>query len=130
MRGRYGMLYKRKVQYNNRHNKVVVKRFNYDSYMNDTIYSWEHGFFKEFEVLFMHKYENIIGLVGYCNKMDEKIIVYEHASKGSLHRYLMILVLKNLTYFRWKCANLHVVFQSLQILSLTHFPCPLPMPSP
>ncbi|KAJ0591700.1 putative protein kinase RLK-Pelle-LRR-I-1 family [Helianthus annuus] len=88
MRGRYGMLYKGKVQYNNRHKKIVVKRFSYDRHMNDTIYSWEHGFLKEFEVLFKHKHENIIGLVGYCNEMDEKIIVYEHASKGSLDRYL------------------------------------------
>ncbi|KAK1437464.1 hypothetical protein QVD17_03255 [Tagetes erecta] len=32
---------------------------------------------------------------GYCNEMDEKIIVYEHASKGSLDKYL------NDTSFSW-----------------------------
>ncbi|KAK1437472.1 hypothetical protein QVD17_03263 [Tagetes erecta] len=76
--GEYGMLYKGTIQDNSRHKEVVVKRFT----------SQEHGFLKEFEVLFKYKHENIIGLVGYCKEMDEKIIVYEHASMGSLDRYL------------------------------------------
>ncbi|KAL8223146.1 hypothetical protein R6Q57_020545 [Mikania cordata] len=85
MRGGYGMLYKGKVQYNNRKRTVFVKRFNHD---NDTRLSWEHYFLKEFEVLFKYKHENIIGLVGYCKEIDERIIVYEYASKGCLDRYL------------------------------------------
>ncbi|KAJ0766693.1 putative protein kinase RLK-Pelle-LRR-I-1 family [Helianthus annuus] len=88
MRGGYGALYKGKVQYNNRDKQAVVKRFSHDRYLNDTRLSWEHGFLKEFEVLFKYKHENIIGLLGYCKEMDEKIIVYEHASKGTLDRYL------------------------------------------
>ncbi|XP_076916899.1 uncharacterized protein LOC143576758 [Bidens hawaiensis] len=78
MRGVYGLLYKGTLQDNNRHKKVVVKRFTCK----------EDGFLKEFEVLFKYKQENIIGLVGYCIENEEKIIVYENASKGSLSMYL------------------------------------------
>ncbi|KAJ0766679.1 putative protein kinase RLK-Pelle-CrRLK1L-1 family [Helianthus annuus] len=88
MRGGYGMLYNGKIQYHNRHKKVVVKRFSPDRYLNGVWFSSEHGFLKEFEVLFKYKHENIIGIVGYCKEMNEKIIVYENASKGSLDRYL------------------------------------------
>ncbi|KAK9057882.1 hypothetical protein SSX86_022721 [Deinandra increscens subsp. villosa] len=42
----------------------------------------------ELNILSKRKHKNIIGLVGYCNEMNEKIIVYEHMSKGSLDRYL------------------------------------------
>ncbi|KAJ0668057.1 putative protein kinase RLK-Pelle-CrRLK1L-1 family [Helianthus annuus] len=42
----------------------------------------------EFETLLKYKHENIIGLVGYCNEMNEKIIVYEHACNGSLDKHL------------------------------------------
>ncbi|KAI7736677.1 hypothetical protein M8C21_017297 [Ambrosia artemisiifolia] len=59
-----------------------------DFYLDPEYARTERGFLEEFEVLFKYKHENIIGLVGYCNKMDEKIILYEHASKGSLDRYL------------------------------------------
>jgi len=74
----YGMLYKGTIQDTDRHKEVVVKRFS----------SQEHGFLKEFEVLFKYKHENIIGFEGYCKEKDEQIIVYEHASKGSLDTYL------------------------------------------
>ncbi|KAK1437471.1 hypothetical protein QVD17_03262 [Tagetes erecta] len=76
--GGYGTLYKGKIPDNNTHREVVVKRFA----------SQEHGFLKEFEVLFKYKHENIIGLAGYCKEMDENIIVYEHVSMGSLDMYL------------------------------------------
>ncbi|KAL8265246.1 hypothetical protein R6Q59_023376 [Mikania micrantha] len=57
---------------------VLIKRFT----------NQEHGFLKEFEVLFRYKHENILGLFGYSKEMDERIIVYEHASKGCLNSYL------------------------------------------
>ncbi|XP_076881466.1 putative receptor-like serine/threonine-protein kinase At4g34500 [Bidens hawaiensis] len=38
--------------------------------------------------LFDYRHENIVGLEGYCNENDEKIIVYEHASIESLDLYL------------------------------------------
>ncbi|KAK1437463.1 hypothetical protein QVD17_03254 [Tagetes erecta] len=79
MRGGYGMLYEGTVQDDNMHKGVIVKRFT------------GHGhalFLKEFEVLFKYNHENIIGLVSYCREMNEKIILYEHASRGCLDRYL------------------------------------------
>ncbi|KAK1411067.1 hypothetical protein QVD17_37611 [Tagetes erecta] len=95
MKGGYGMLYKGNVRYDNQHKKVLVKRFSRDWYLNDVKYSWEHGFLKEFEVLFRYKHESIIGLEGYCKEMEEKIIIYEYASKGSLDGHL------NVASFTW-----------------------------
>ncbi|XP_035835993.1 tyrosine-protein kinase JAK2-like [Helianthus annuus] len=48
----------------------------------------ERVFLTEVEVLFEYKHENIIGLVGYCDENDEKILVYEYASNGILDRHL------------------------------------------
>ncbi|KAM0037024.1 putative protein kinase RLK-Pelle-LRR-I-1 family [Helianthus debilis subsp. tardiflorus] len=73
------MLYRGEVQFINGHKKVVVKRFHTSD---------EHFFVRELEVLIKHKQENIIGLLGYCKELDEKIIVYENASKGCLSSYL------------------------------------------
>ncbi|MFS7917214.1 putative protein kinase RLK-Pelle-LRR-I-1 family [Helianthus anomalus] len=86
--GGHMKLYRGEVQYNNGLKKVVIKRFN----------RWgeEHGFLKEFEVLFKYKQDNIIGLVGYCKEMDEKIIVYEDASNGCLSTCL------NDSSFSWR----------------------------
>ncbi|KAD4179962.1 hypothetical protein E3N88_28553 [Mikania micrantha] len=74
------MLYEGTIQDPNGHTNinVLLKRF----------FNQERGFLKEFEVLFKYKHDNIIGLVGYSKEMDERIIVYEHALKGCLNRYL------------------------------------------
>ncbi|XP_071719508.1 uncharacterized protein [Rutidosis leptorrhynchoides] len=48
----------------------------------------EDAFPTELKILLEHKHENIISLLGYCDEKDEKIIVYEHASSGSLNKYL------------------------------------------
>ncbi|KAM0008177.1 putative protein kinase RLK-Pelle-LRR-I-1 family [Helianthus debilis subsp. tardiflorus] len=87
MKGGYGRLYKGQVQYSNGHKEVLVKRFNTSSQKD--------GFLKDFEILYKYQHENIIGLVGYCKENFEKIIVHEHASMGSLNRYL------NDTSFSW-----------------------------
>ncbi|XP_071742503.1 receptor like protein kinase S.2-like [Rutidosis leptorrhynchoides] len=41
--------------------------------------SEENNFLRELEILFGHKHENIIGIVGYCKEKGDKIIVYENA---------------------------------------------------
>ncbi|XP_071717897.1 uncharacterized protein [Rutidosis leptorrhynchoides] len=46
----------------------------------------EKQFQNELQILFKYKHMNIIGLVGYCDEKDEKVIVYEYASGGSLDR--------------------------------------------
>ncbi|GJT92867.1 kinase-like domain, phloem protein 2-like protein, partial [Tanacetum coccineum] len=48
----------------------------------------EVEFMTELKILMEYKHENVIGLLGYSDEEDEKIIVYQYASKGSLDRYL------------------------------------------
>ncbi|XP_071687477.1 uncharacterized protein [Rutidosis leptorrhynchoides] len=48
----------------------------------------EQQFRIELQILFEYKHKNIIGLVGYCDQEDAKVIVYEYAPRGSLDRYL------------------------------------------
>ncbi|PWA53575.1 protein kinase-like domain, Phloem protein 2-like protein [Artemisia annua] len=66
----------------NEHTTVVVKRFDNKS---------DEGrdrFFTEIKVLAEFKHKNIIALVGYCTKMNERIICYEHAPNGRLNKYV------------------------------------------
>ncbi|GKD51797.1 kinase-like domain, phloem protein 2-like protein, partial [Tanacetum coccineum] len=48
----------------------------------------EAEFMTELEILMEYRHENVIGLVGYSDEEDEKIIVYDYASRGSLDKYL------------------------------------------
>ncbi|GKD09038.1 kinase-like domain, phloem protein 2-like protein [Tanacetum coccineum] len=49
----------------------------------------EEGFIAEIETLTSCKHENIISLLGFCYEGNgEMILVYDHASKGSLENYL------------------------------------------
>nr|XP_043627994.1 putative wall-associated receptor kinase-like 16 [Erigeron canadensis] len=48
----------------------------------------EPGIWREFEIPFKHRHENIVGLVGYCKKTGETFIVYEYASNQSLDMHL------------------------------------------
>ncbi|XP_071694499.1 probable receptor-like protein kinase At2g23200 [Rutidosis leptorrhynchoides] len=46
-------------------------------------------FWNELEVLsIFNNHDNIIGLFGYCDEFDERIIVYKHASNGRLDKHL------------------------------------------
>ncbi|PWA44710.1 serine/threonine-protein kinase, active site protein [Artemisia annua] len=63
-------------------NTIAVKRLNTSSLQGD------YDFLMELEILVEHKRENIMGLVGYYNKEDEKIIVCEYAHNGSLDKHL------------------------------------------
>ncbi|PWA65474.1 protein kinase-like domain, Phloem protein 2-like protein [Artemisia annua] len=45
-------------------------------------------FWKEVMMLSRYSHENLISLLGYCNEGGEMILVYEHASNGSLDRHL------------------------------------------
>nr|XP_043638317.1 uncharacterized protein LOC122609332 [Erigeron canadensis] len=61
---------------------IVAKRWDSKTTQGD------HQFRTELSVIIKRKHENIIRLVGYCHEMDERIIVYEQASKGGLNIYL------------------------------------------
>ncbi|PWA35151.1 protein kinase-like domain-containing protein [Artemisia annua] len=45
-------------------------------------------FWKEIMMLSRYRHENLISLLGYCIEEGEMILIYEHASRGSLERYL------------------------------------------
>ncbi|GKC90611.1 kinase-like domain, phloem protein 2-like protein, partial [Tanacetum coccineum] len=60
---------------------VAIKRINNQE--------GEQGFIAEIETLTSCKHENIISLLGFCYEGNgAMILVYEHASKGSLENYL------------------------------------------
>ncbi|GKC56418.1 kinase-like domain, phloem protein 2-like protein [Tanacetum coccineum] len=80
--GGFGKVYEGQLTHANGCNRIVAKR------LDKSQGQGEHEFLTELEILFEYKHENIIGLVGYCNEKDEKIIVYEHASNGSLDKHL------------------------------------------
>nr|XP_043628023.1 probable receptor-like protein kinase At2g23200 [Erigeron canadensis] len=48
----------------------------------------ELGFVAEIEMLSKCKHHNVISLLGFCDEGPQKILVYEHASKGSLDDHL------------------------------------------
>ncbi|KAL2329823.1 hypothetical protein Fmac_017404 [Flemingia macrophylla] len=61
---------------------VAVKRFNGER-------SLEWDLFKnEVELLCQLRHPNFISLIGFCNHQNEKILVYEYMSNGSLHKKL------------------------------------------
>ncbi|GJY63569.1 kinase-like domain, phloem protein 2-like protein [Tanacetum coccineum] len=78
----FGNVYRGVVTHAHGPNIIAAKRLNRKSAAKDT------EFMTELEILMEYKHERVIALVGYCNEKDEKIIVYEYASKGSLDKYL------------------------------------------
>ncbi|KAL8259547.1 hypothetical protein R6Q59_027500 [Mikania micrantha] len=81
-RGGFGRVYKGKLQDGDGFKTIVAKR------LDASHGQGEQQFLNELQILLEYKHENVIGLVGYCDEKDEKIIVYEYASRGSLDRYL------------------------------------------
>ncbi|MFS7990886.1 putative protein kinase RLK-Pelle-LRR-I-1 family [Helianthus anomalus] len=80
--GGFGKVYKGNLQDGDGSKTIVAKRL-------DTRFGQgEQQFLSELQILLHYKHENVIGLVGYCDENDEKVIVYEYASRGSLDRYL------------------------------------------
>nr|XP_043611743.1 uncharacterized protein LOC122583402 [Erigeron canadensis] len=82
--GRYWKAYKGEISHADAdgHTTVVAKRW-------DTEYDKKHHqFLSELGILFKFKHKIIIEVAGYCEEMDERIVVYEHMSKGSLDKYL------------------------------------------
>ncbi|KAJ0735723.1 putative protein kinase RLK-Pelle-LRR-I-1 family [Helianthus annuus] len=80
--GGFGRAYKGEMSLNDEPSHIVAKR-------NDAgLGQGEDEFFTEIEILFEHKHENVISLLGYCKNENERILVYEYASNGSLDRHL------------------------------------------
>ncbi|KAK9057851.1 hypothetical protein SSX86_022689 [Deinandra increscens subsp. villosa] len=80
--GRFWKLYEGELAHTNGCSIMFAKRWHATSRQGHV------QFLTEREALLNYKHKNIIGLVGYCSEMNEKIIVYEHASKGRLDKHL------------------------------------------
>ncbi|KAF5824347.1 putative protein kinase RLK-Pelle-LRR-I-1 family [Helianthus annuus] len=80
--GGFGKVYKGNLQDGDGIKTIVAKRL-------DTRFGQgEQQFFSELQILLEYNHENVIRLVGYCDENDEKVLIYEYLSKGSLDRYL------------------------------------------
>ncbi|GKD20192.1 kinase-like domain, phloem protein 2-like protein, partial [Tanacetum coccineum] len=77
-----GNVYRGIVTHAHGHNIIAAKRLDRKSVAKDA------NFMTELEILIEYKHENVIGLVGYCDEEDEKIIVYAYTSRDSLDKYL------------------------------------------
>ncbi|XP_021994451.2 uncharacterized protein LOC110891100 [Helianthus annuus] len=80
--GGFGKVYKGEILSVNGPTPIAIKRH------DKTHGQGEKEFLSELEILFEYKHQNIIGLIGYCNEINEQILVYEYASNGSLDRHL------------------------------------------
>ncbi|GJS22461.1 kinase-like domain, phloem protein 2-like protein, partial [Tanacetum coccineum] len=78
----FGNVYRGVVTHALGHSIIAAKRLEKKSAEG------EAEFMTELEILMEYKHENVIVLVGYCDEEDEKIIVYECESRGSLDKYL------------------------------------------
>ncbi|PWA74801.1 protein kinase-like domain, Phloem protein 2-like protein [Artemisia annua] len=90
-RGDSGNVYKGATHSTHGDNIIAAKRLDKKSGQGDTEVLTELAtvkFMAELQILMEYKHENVIGLVGYCDEEDEKIIVYKYAYRGSLDKYL------------------------------------------
>ncbi|GJT16660.1 kinase-like domain, phloem protein 2-like protein, partial [Tanacetum coccineum] len=86
-----GDVYKGATHSTHGDNIIAAKRLDKKSGQEDAEVLTEVAaakFMAELDILMEYKHLNVIGLVGYCDEEDEKIIVYEYASRGSLDKYL------------------------------------------
>ncbi|XP_076958332.1 uncharacterized protein LOC143634030 [Bidens hawaiensis] len=124
--GGFGNAYKGNLKYGDGFKTIVAKRLDKSSDQG------EPQFLNEILILLEYKHEHVIGLIGYCDEQDEKIIVYEYAPRGSLDRYLSnsdltwvqrlnicIDVASDLEFFSWRSwetSKLHRDIKSENIL--------------
>ncbi|KAM0070232.1 putative protein kinase RLK-Pelle-CrRLK1L-1 family [Helianthus debilis subsp. tardiflorus] len=81
-RGGFGKVYKGQLSHSKGRSTVAINRLDQ-----------RHGqgipeFLKEITTLSSYRHENLICLLGFCCQASEMILVYEHASRGSLDRHL------------------------------------------
>ncbi|XP_071688490.1 probable serine/threonine-protein kinase PBL22 [Rutidosis leptorrhynchoides] len=81
-KGGFGNVYTGKLSKGDGFNTIVAKR------LDKTSGQGKQQFRNELQILFSYKHENVIRIIGYCDGKDEKVIVYEYASRGSLNSYL------------------------------------------
>ncbi|GJX45427.1 protein kinase, ATP binding site-containing protein [Tanacetum coccineum] len=80
--GGFGVVYKGHPSERWQNRTVAIKCLRPESYQG------EYEFRNELKMIFSFNHENIIPFIGYCDEGNEKIIVYEFASNGSLDCHL------------------------------------------
>ncbi|XP_071712449.1 probable serine/threonine-protein kinase PBL28 [Rutidosis leptorrhynchoides] len=82
--GGFGNVYKGHITHGHGkgYNTIVAKKLDTSNGQG------ENEYYNELQILYEYKHENVIGLVGYSNETNEKLIVYEYASNGSLYGHL------------------------------------------
>ncbi|KAJ0716103.1 putative protein kinase RLK-Pelle-CrRLK1L-1 family [Helianthus annuus] len=83
-RGGFGNVYEGELSHSGGRSMVAIKRLNLDP----RNLQGTPEFLKEIMMLSRYKHENLISLLGFCYERHEMILVYEHASRGSLENYL------------------------------------------
>ncbi|KAL4577209.1 hypothetical protein LXL04_013314 [Taraxacum kok-saghyz] len=81
-RGGFGKVYKGELVHSKGRSLVAFKR------LDPRFGQGNPEFWKEISMLSLYKHENIVSLLGFCDESDEKILVYEYASRRSLDMYL------------------------------------------
>ncbi|XP_076891622.1 putative serine/threonine-protein kinase PBL7 [Bidens hawaiensis] len=82
--GGFGKVYKGEVSHSKGRSMATIKHLDHrqDQDQGDV------EFLKEIRALSRYEHENLISLLGFCYQEDEKILVYQLASRGSLEGHL------------------------------------------
>ncbi|KAJ0859260.1 putative protein kinase RLK-Pelle-CrRLK1L-1 family [Helianthus annuus] len=107
--GGFGNVYKGEVSHPDGRSVVAIKR------LDSTRGQGAPEFLKELTMLSEYKHENVISLLGFCCEKSEMILVYEHASRGSLDRYL------NSPYLTWS-QRIKICIDAAKGLNYLHDP--------
>ncbi|KAL8209955.1 hypothetical protein R6Q57_006687 [Mikania cordata] len=107
--GGFGKVYKGEVSHSKGRSMAAIKRLDP-----------KHGqgipeFLKEITMLSGYRHKNLISLLGFCYQGDEMILVYEHASRGSLDCHL------NSPHLTWS-QRLKICLDAAKGLSYLHDP--------
>ncbi|KAL4565122.1 hypothetical protein LXL04_029207 [Taraxacum kok-saghyz] len=81
-RGGFGNVYKGEIVHSRGRSMVAFKR------LDCAFGQGNPEFWKEITMLSIYKHTNLVCLLGFCDESDEKILVYEYASKRSLDLHL------------------------------------------
>nr|XP_043639539.1 probable receptor-like protein kinase At5g59700 [Erigeron canadensis] len=82
-KGGYGLVYRGELLLSGKLNTVAIKRLD-----NTVSGQGFKEFLTEIYMLTRYKHPNLIPLIGFCDQDNEKILIYEHAERGSLDKYL------------------------------------------
>ncbi|XP_042753373.1 uncharacterized protein LOC111892795 [Lactuca sativa] len=80
--GGFGKVYKGELSERWQNRTAAFKRLAQNSYQG------EHEFRNEISIISRFHHENIVSFIGYCDEVNEMIVVYEYAINGSLDHHL------------------------------------------